>query len=287
MSNPELDALSPHEYLQHLQDREFKNGLPPFAADAADVLSASLIAGLPPEQRRLLDKIAIGVLPTQSVNAFAMRIPSGGEVIAFDFGLMSFLLALNKTLLCRVTAGGFDPTLELAAAAERAAAIADAFPGGQVPRWSVAPRRMLLAASLSNIQTAFVVGHEIGHFLLGHFHGKAPEGAHDPQAQAHAQEYAADERGAEIVVSAFKAYHDPLFGAVEAALAQAGVDIFFTYLRFLERRLGIPASTSTHPGAGDRQARLRHRYWDELPEQARQLADQAEKTFDAFMTVLK
>ncbi len=282
-----MDTLSPHEYLEHLQHEYYGKDLPPYAADVGDVLTANLIASLPPQHRQQLERIAIGVLPTKSVNAWVMPVPSGGEVIGFDFGTMSFMLAVNKILLSRVNLFGFEPTLDFEAAAQRAAATVKSFFGAEdLPRFTIAPRRMLVASSLSNAQTAFIVGHELGHVLLGHtrrYHDRGP--AEHP----HDQEFAADARGAELVVSSFTQSHNPLFGAADTALGQSGPDIFFTYMVFMERVLKIPShvTSPTHPSSKERRAKLRDRFWDELPENAKALATAAEKTFDGFAELLQ
>src|SRR5690349_19475188 len=106
------NVMSPHEYLEHLQQEAYGGQVTQFAADVGDVMTANLIAALPQEHRHQLDKIAIGVLPTKSINAWAPRVPAGGVVIGFDFGTMTFLLALNKILLCRTTVLGLEPALE-------------------------------------------------------------------------------------------------------------------------------------------------------------------------------
>ena len=99
MLSNDIDKLVSHEYLEKLQREQFGGNLPPFAADVGDVITASLIGSLPLDQQRALTDVAIGVLPTGDVNALAIKVPGGGEVIGLYYGLMSFLLALNKLLL--------------------------------------------------------------------------------------------------------------------------------------------------------------------------------------------
>jgi hypothetical protein len=283
MSAP-VSSLSPHEYLEHLQHQLYGDHLPPYAADVGDVLSANLLASLPPEHRRQLERIAIGVLPTKSVNAWVAAVPSGGEVIGFDFGTMSFLISLNKILLSRTNLFGLEPTLDLTTAANKAIATVRSFSAAQeIPRFLITPRKMLLAASLSNTQTAFIVGHELGHVLLGHLRRLSHDAG--PPDTWHDLEFAADERGAELVMNAAGGGpQNTFFGPSDSLLGLAGVDIFFTYMIFMDH-IHERSDTLTHPTSQARRERLRARFWNELPENAKALALNAENLFDDFVEI--
>ena len=169
MATPE-SMMTPQEYLEHLQTQQFGGEVPPYTRDIGDVLTANLIAGLPDDQRALLRDIAIGVLPTTDVNAYVATVPAGGKVIGFNYGLLSFMLALNKVMLSRSNLLGFEPALEFDQAFELAREIAASFQGSnELPRVTVSPTKMIVASSLSNVQATFVVGHELGHALFGTF----------------------------------------------------------------------------------------------------------------------
>jgi len=280
------DALTPQEYLEYLQNKSYDNELPVFASDICDVLTANLIGSLPDAHRQKLDRIAIGVLPTRSVNAWVMQVPAGGEVIGFDFGIISFMLALNKILLSRINLFGFEPTFDFQTASEFAVRTVKSFlNNNNPPRLVVAPRKMIIASALSNVQTSFIVGHELGHVLLGHLrkyqYNAPPEHPHD-------QEYAADTRGAELVLDSYKKTYDPLFGTGEKSLSQAAIDIFFTYLDFMEKFIpnNTANGTSTHPSSFSRKIKLRERFWLDLPENSRQLAEASEKIFEGFKKMI-
>ena len=281
-----IDVLTPQEYLEHLQAEKYGNDFSPFHADVGDVLTANLVGALPAEHRQQLESIAIGVLPTRSVNAWVMRVPSGGEVIGFDFGAMSFMLMLNKILVSRINMFRLDPVLDFKSAADLATTtVKSFFCNEEMPRFTVSPRRILIASSLSNIQTAFIVGHEIGHVLLRHLrHHTGADLAELP----HDQEFAADARGTELVLASFQRSHDPLFGSGHMPLSQAAIDLFFTYLVFMEKVLPKPEGiqSSSHPSSEDRRTALRTRFWEDLSEEAKSLAQEAEKTFDAFEKLL-
>ncbi len=288
MKNTQIKTMSPHEYLEYLQRKEYGGYLPAFAADVGDVLTASLIASLPQEHRAQLGQIAIGVLPTKSINAWVEPVPSGGEVIGFDFGTMSFLIALNKVLLSRITVLGFEPTMEYEVAARRARSIIKSFFGEEeFPRWPVSPRRLLISSSLSNVQTAFIVGHELGHVLLGHL--KEPYFNEVRAAQLQEMEFRADERGGELALASFRRTHDPISGTADTTLAQAGVDIFMTYMIFMSRILGEPVGThtSSHPSWEARRDKLRARYSQEMTKDAQLLSSMAEDIFEGFVDVLE
>jgi len=298
MNNIDVSSLSAFEFLQYLQDQHFKQEQAQIAADVCDVLTANLIGALPPEHRRMLEQIPVGILPTKNPNAVVVAVPSGGQVIAIDYGLMSLLIILNKILLCRLTSLGFEPSLEIRVAARMSSDAVNSFFDGwtKTPRWPIAPKRMLVASSLSNVQASFVIGHELGHVLLGHL-GPSPQANIvsdnnlnvDTFSFTHLQqqELSADERGAELVFEHFSRTYDPIFGSTEPVYAQAGVDILFTYFLFMQDIRGMPSDTHTHPSPEVRRTALRDRYWGRIPEVSRKLAQDAEKIFAGFLSILK
>ena len=81
--------------------------------DFCDLLAANLLGSLPPNQRQVLERVPIIVLPTKDPNAMVIAIPGCGTVIAIDYGLMSLLATLNKLVLCRLNVFGLEPTMEL------------------------------------------------------------------------------------------------------------------------------------------------------------------------------
>lgn len=263
--------LVPHEYLEKLQREQFGSAPPPYAADVGDIMTASLIGNLPVDQQRSLGDVAIGILPSGDVNALAIKVPGGGEVIALNYGLMSFLLGLNKLLMSRAGVFSFEPLMELDVVRQEAKELAKAFRENlEFKRKVIAPRRMMIASSLASAQASFVVGHELGHILLRHLEGT------DAIESAHEMEFAADARGTEMVIGGFYQNRDPLFGSGGQATSLAGPDIFFTYLAFA---FGSTKDSPTHPSAVTRREHLRTRFWNELPSEAKALANLAEKVF--------
>lgn len=271
MQTNDVANLTPHEFLERLQRDAFGGEPPPFAADVGDVMTASLLSNLPIEHQRALEDIAIGVLPTGDVNAFAIRVPGGGDVIGFNYGLLSFLLALDKLLMSRAGVFSLEPLLTLDEVRDEARMLADAFKNrAELKRRLLAPRRMMMAASLSSAQIAFIVGHELGHVLMRHLE------VDNTFESSHEMEFAADARGAEMVIGTYLKNSDPLFGTVVHAATMAAPDIFFTYQAFA---FNLTTDSPTHPSALTRRERLRGRFWKDLPQEARALAGFAEKVF--------
>ncbi len=146
---------------------------------------------------------------------------------------------------------------------------------------------MLIASALSNVQIAFVVGHELSHSLHGHLEKPYITEARFSKLQA--MEHAADIRGGELALASFLGGNNAVFPSGDNTLAQAGIDIFFTYLIFVRDVLNQSEDPklSPYPSPEARRAKLRERFWDEMPEQARALATQAEEIFAAFAEILE
>ena len=293
MGSVPLDSMSPFEYFEHLRESHFQNPGSEVAEDVCDVLAASLLGALPENQRVLLDCVHIGVLPTMEPNAMVIAVPSGGEIIAIDYGMMTMLVALNKVLLCRLNSLGFEPCLAAIDAAHKAAGAVRSLYDKEtaIPRWPVSPRRMLVASGLANIQVAFVIAHELAHLALHHLDAlrEETESFNEP-SRVRELEFAADARASELVVASFVKSHDPLISAMDSVLAQAGVDTLFTYLAFIDalrgRDPGDYSGDSTHPSPQERKDAVRERFWRRLPEQARSLAVEAETHFGGFLTLI-
>ena len=103
MNNIDISSLSPFEYLYYLQNQFFETGEAQIAYDVCDLLTANILGSLPPDHRKKLENIPVGVLPTKQANAIVINVPSGGQIIAIDYGLMSLFTTLNKILICRLT----------------------------------------------------------------------------------------------------------------------------------------------------------------------------------------
>lgn len=286
MPSDNIPSMSPFEYFEYIRQTMFKGADSQLAVDACDVLAANLLGALPDNQRAMLERIHVGVLPTRQPNAMVIQVPAGGEVIAIDYGMMSLLVALNKVLLCRLNSLGFHPTLELEDAAGKAASAVRSLHDNRscFPRWPVSPRRMLLASILANVQIAFIVAHELGHVLLGHLRHRQhnEELGLEQVVSPRELESVADQRACELVLASSAKTHDPLLGGMDRVLAEAGIDVLFTYLEFVRDVLKLPKETPTHPSPDERKAALRRQSWGAMPEQAKALAVEGETLFRGF-----
>ena len=84
-----------------------------------------------------------------------------------------------------------------------------------------------------------------------------------------------------MALSSFRRRND-LGGTNELALAQAGIDIVFTYFQFIADYYGNTYNDPNHPSPEVRRQHFRTRYGLELPELAKDLGEQAAALFAWF-----
>ena len=200
MTTPSPLIFSPQEYLEAKQRAAMRENpsLSPLAFEVGDVLASGLHAALSEEQRGILRElqVAIGVLPYYEFDAYTEKTPSGnGRIVCYSYGLMSFLLVLNKILLCRVTLPfqGFEPTIDPQAALGRVREAMNWFyrktePPPPFPRFTLDTQRTLIASTLAQTQAVFIIGHELAHVVAGHLDGPGPKDT----AEARQWEFEAD-----------------------------------------------------------------------------------------------
>jgi hypothetical protein len=286
MTTPSPLLLSPQEYLEEQQREAMRQdrALSPLSLEIGDILASGLLASLSDDQRAILREfqVAVGVLPGRQIDAFVQETPSRhGRIICYSYGLMSFLIALNKILLCRVTLPfqGLEPTIGPEDALKRVREAMDWFYKDiePFPRFTLDTIRTLMASKLAQTQAAFVIGHELGHIIARHLDAPRPKRL----TEARDREFEADERGVEMVLSSYRRRND-LGATNELALVQAGIDVVFTYLQFVADYQGNTFVDPPHPSAEDRRQHFRTRYGAELPVLAKDLGDQAAVLFQWF-----
>lgn len=280
-------AQSPWEYAHQLQ-REHQSAESAITLDVCDVLTANIVSALPTQHRAQIEDCPIVVLPTKQVNAFIMPSPGKGAVIAVDFGILSFMNALNKITICRMHGFGMEPVISPGDAKRMMRQAFEYFFGDrenrQLPRWPISPKRLLVASTLSNVQVGFIVGHEIGHAVLGHLDEAPAVESERVDARVFSfadhlkEESDADLEAAKLLMAHFKKIYDPMFGSSEPSYSQAAIDILFTYLEGIEKWTGH-AESETHPVAALRKKKLREFTWKKMPEMSREVATLFESTF--------
>jgi hypothetical protein len=223
--------------------------------------------------------VAFGVLPTGQVNGRACAVPAGGLIVAIDDGLFNFAYSLAKAIatLCEVTVtenadGVLDVdvswidndiarSLENNEDANRRwleilfATFILAHPN-QVPMRPLLGDRAYLSTVLTTAVEFFVVAHEFGHLILGHYERNhmtskqmLPGGVEvDEFETARAEELEADRIGLELL----RDYHKSLGLSLDNT--RWAVWFWAGCLNVMELMYGGPSRT--HPSAGERGTRL-------------------------------
>jgi hypothetical protein len=238
----------------------------------------------------------LGTLPTQNVNAMAVRVPDSDEyLILFESELFTFALLLSKVVaraipfkgsesgMLNFSTEGEDIEKSIAENPEitrrfREVVLAYLIKG----RPSAAPAYLpeepygTLAAILRQSMELFIMAHEYAHIISGHLSESktAPidvGGQHgDEVIRSWQQELEADAQGLELMVRAMqKRNHD-------LALSYWGADLFFSCIEVVEQGISIMRTgreseegqlTDSHPPVQLRREMLRELLKRSLPEE--------------------
>ena len=258
----------------------------PFPANVGNVAYYSALTDLVEDVKRavarlgheLPEEVAFGLLPTGLVNGRARAVPAGGLAIAIDDGLFNFVYSLAKAIatFCKVTVidTATIPELEVSwidndiARAVRTnedancrwleilfATFVIGYPN-EVPQRLLLGDRILFYVPLVTAVEFFVVAHEFGHLILGHYERnhtasrrKMPGGVEvDEFETQREEELEADRLGLELL----REHHRSL----GLSLDNTRWPIWFWAgcLNIIELMSGGPART--HPSAGVRSERL-------------------------------
>jgi hypothetical protein len=258
----------------------------------SDVLAAIGELGL-----ELAGEVAVGSLPTGSLNALAIRAPAGGAVVAVNQGAHLFLYKMAQVVaeFLDETEPG-DCTISWPGEASAATALrlrwedtaralevntqghlrfqelllayvalGDA---GYAQHYASPGLRMRFVGLLSFTADMFVVAHEYAHVVCGHTASRLARRARLPSGiefeesvRCHKEEMEADALAFKITVT-----HNRKRGA-DLPLSYVGVDFLFSCLEIDETLRGTSSSRS-HPSASDRRDSLRRRVTEQYPEQS-------------------
>lgn len=225
------------------------------------------------------EDVTFGLLPTGQVNGRACTVPAGGLIVAIDDGLFNFVYSLAKAIaaLCEVTVtedadGGAEVdaswidndiarSLQNNEDANRRwleilfATFILGYPN-HCPMRPLLGDRAYLTVTLTTAAEFFVVAHEFGHLILGHYDRShsalkrmLPGGVEvDEFETARAEELEADRIGLELL----RDYHKSLGLSLDNT--RWAVWFWTGCLNVLELMYGGPSRT--HPSADERGTRL-------------------------------
>jgi len=216
--------------------------------------------------------VPAGVLPTNDFNAAAIRTDTGLRVVVLNTGIVAYMSQVINSFLATFTTPLSQPLWSPQDAhlniVQWSVAIAtgNASLGiGKAPSFKD-PQLMQASGNLGDTARIFILGHEYGHFILGHLddaHVKVKQlipGLHSlPVAyfvKQPEQEYAADEKGVELCLEWCKATHGGQYQVVFLAVV-----LTYHLLRLIEIFTPAkPPDELTHPGASLRRKRFEDRY---------------------------
>lgn len=233
------------------------------------------------EIKQSLRVVPIGSLPTRDANAATVRAPSGDPVILIDMGVLALLHTAARAYVGAFPTPLTPPRWSFRQATEWiiqwcvAMALGNALLGiERVPKFRD-PARMMGSASIADNATAFLIGHEYSHILLGH--GASAQMTSAPilaaseapelpvYRNAYAKEYEADKSGVELAVSFCRASHEGQY-----QMAFFGVAFFFRLIEVLYEVAPSAYVLDSHPSPPERLKRLDatlHDRYDDVMEQ--------------------
>lgn len=236
---------------------------------------------------QISEKIVIGTLPTGEVNARAIRVPSGGIIIALNYGLFLFIHLLAKAVSSFfpletdkddklvLSASDDDVTRSLEANSEGHVRFVEVLlayvvlgdPSYARPYFQKGPQ-VFLSSAMRDITEFFVVAHEYSHLFLNH-RAIEPKFQRKLLGQVKVNEivrsWKAELEADNLALQITLAYcqtrgYDPSFLCM-------GTDFLFSCMEIVEEASGSRPSP-THPPANDRRESLRKWISDNFKEQS-------------------
>lgn len=218
----------------------------------------------------------IGTLPSGRVNAAAMLLPPQDYIVLFEIGMFGFVHLLSKVVALTFSSSRESAGVTAAVAYESVPrAAGDRFVeliGAYLTLGSpyAAPPFLadgdvqVLANNFRIPMQHFVLGHEYGHIISGHFGSSLPtrpiiDGLEDSEiARNWQQEFEADAVGIVLAIAAGR------HRGLDVALSYGGAALFFSSIESVERAVSIVRTgrdellqSDTHPPPNMRRAALR------------------------------
>jgi hypothetical protein len=219
----------------------------------------------------------LGTLPTGRANAVAICLEPNDYIILFEHGLFGFANLLSKTVALAMPFKGTEDgrlAFDLGRSEISKEAVmrfgdvllAYLFLGTPhraqpyLPDASVS----MLGGILRNSMELFVMGHEYGHIISGHFGNALPSSAVlagidvSEIVRNWRQEHEADAVGVSLMMAAMQK------SGMDLAMSFWGADFFFSFIEIIERTISIMRTgredeirLDTHPPAKQRREALR------------------------------
>ncbi len=226
---------------------------------------------------KVLEKIVIGTLPTGEVNALALLVPSGGQIVALNFGLFLFIHLLAKAIseffpekagkdgAVSVSTDEADITQSIRTNREGhlrfvevlVAYVISGDPSRAPQYFQKGMAHSMLSSAMRSMAEFFVVAHEYSHLILGHVSNKnvVTKKLLDELEVTEIRRNWEEELTADNLALQLTLLHGKKDG-LDLALSYLGVDFFFTCIEVVEKASGTGAS-ETHPPSDLRRECLR------------------------------
>jgi len=236
---------------------------------------------------QISEKIVVGTLPTGEVNARAIRVPSGGIIIALNYGLFLFIHLLAKAVSSFFplktdkdnklvfSISDDDVTRYLGANSEGHVRFVDVLlayvvlgdPSYARQYFQKGPH-FILTSVMRDIAEFFVVAHEYSHLFLNHC-AMEPRFQRKLLGQVKVNEIVRswkDEMEADNLALQITLAYGQTCG-YDLSLSYMGTDFLFSCMEIVEEASGSGPSP-THPLANDRRESLRKWISDNFKEQS-------------------
>jgi hypothetical protein len=257
----------------------------------------------------------IGTLPTGQVNAKAIMLPDSNEyLILFESELLTFVLLLSKVVARATPFKRSNSSGRLAFSTAKDDWVRTLREQPEilfrfqevmlayllVGRPSAATQYVLeepygsLAMNLRRSMVLFVLGHEYGHIIDGHFSRlrvssvDAEDNRRQIVLQNWRREFEADVKGLDLMATAMQT------DGVDITLSYSGADFFFSCLEIVEQGIAILrtgkiikyAASDSHPTAWMRREKLRKAVNNSLPPEVASAAIQLGTIVEQIMAAL-
>lgn len=244
-----------------------------------------LLKVLTADEQYLLSKIPVGHLHSNDVNAFAIKVPGGGKVIAFDGMVLQFFDKLVKIMLSLNYIDQDPPEIGIQKGVCQCIRVIFDFFITREPALldavtlSVSEKKRWYAHTIMNAIGVFIIAHEFAHAKARHLDDSRTTVAAlqnrlsiEIYSKSQRQELEADTLGVDMLYRRYRASHsipDKIFMSTPAL---ASVPLMFLILDAVEDIIGI--RSTSHPPSKKRFANIMDAVGSEIPKSLKGFLDQ-------------